>query len=290
MQNSSIPAQCNFIQATGEVSCLRCPWKASDKLYWQELLTEHLNQFHPNWQSERLPYTPGACQAKAEIPADAPYLTDEQPINWNNLRGMAESQLCEDEAGSERCIVCQAILASRECLKLEGKLPASLPAEGPETVKLGTCSDFPNTPHPQGTCENCNMWTPLPTEGVALPPLRMTTEGTPVYFFPSMNPERRAKLKAQWARLDEQDCRLEHYKPYEWNLRNAIEQLEVREEQFLAEISESAALRKQLEESKERIYGLRRVMEEAYGQIEKGAEIRARQTLANTLDNWKENV
>ncbi len=35
-----------------------------------------------------------------------------------------------------------------------------MPTETPQD-RMGTCADFPNTPHAKGTCENCDMWTPL---------------------------------------------------------------------------------------------------------------------------------
>lgn len=44
--------------------------------------------------------------------------------------------------------------------------------------------------------------------------------------------QQRKKWREQWARMDADDCNRSHYKHYEWQLRSALDELEVREEQL----------------------------------------------------------
>lgn len=44
--------------------------------------------------------------------------------------------------------------------------------------------------------------------------------------------QQRKKWREHWARMDDDDCNQSHYKHYEWQLRHAIDELEVREEQL----------------------------------------------------------
>ena len=64
-----------------------------------------------------------------------------------------------------------------------------------------------------------------------LPPMdAVTSVGHPRRRF--IQEAQREKWAKQWSKMDEEDCRREHYKHYEWELRGAVNELEQREEQL----------------------------------------------------------
>lgn len=67
-----------------------------------------------------------------------------------------------------------------------------------------------------------------------LPAVRIGTypQGAPYTVWDYIQHQQRRKWREQWARMDADDCERQHYKPYEWSLRSAIDELEAREEQL----------------------------------------------------------
>lgn len=68
----------------------------------------------------------------------------------------------------------------------------------------------------------------------SLPPIRIGThpDGGTFRVWNRLDHQQRLKWKAQWKRMDDDDCEPQHYKHYEWQLRSAIEELEAREDQL----------------------------------------------------------
>lgn len=67
-----------------------------------------------------------------------------------------------------------------------------------------------------------------------LPAVRIGThaQGGTYTVWDYVQHQQRKKWREQWARMDADDCNQSHYKHYEWSLRSAILELEVREEQL----------------------------------------------------------
>lgn len=72
-----------------------------------------------------------------------------------------------------------------------------------------------------------------------LPPVRIGTHAAGGFYtvWDYLQHQQRKKWREQWARMDADDCNQSHYKHYQWSLRSAILELEVREEQLRKAIS-----------------------------------------------------
>lgn len=87
------------------------------------------------------------------------------------------------------------------------------------------------------------MSAPALNPHTGLPPVRIgihgkgDDNGSTYIVWDYVQHQQRAKWRAQWARADDLDCNSSHYKHYEWQLRNAILELEAREEQLRKAIS-----------------------------------------------------
>lgn len=88
--------------------------------------------------------------------------------------------------------------------------------------------------------------------GEGLPPLpNPYRQNPPVYSM--IPPEQRKKWKKKWATMDDEECKREHYKHYEWECRKVFEELEARETQLLAKVQEVERLKGLLRETKQSI-------------------------------------
>lgn len=186
----------------------------------------------------RIPYSPGARQAKSEIPAGEQRVKavypDVRARHWGGPHHLEDGWKIEIIDVEGKYTVCIGAARDRDAAFADAasKLPASLPAEGPDEHQCTwTCMTCDACPECEG-CEHVDrkVWpnAPLPAEGVALTPIAPTKEDR--------------LIAGGW--LDAYD------RGSLYGIRDALAHLAQREREQRAALSESAALRKQLEETR----------------------------------------